>query len=114
MTTSQFKVGDVVRMRNGRNYISEPITITKQYKNGNLLVDGKQFSVDGWQRGGSSWDSMCLMLDGSDECRKALHKVWRDVAERTVAQSIRRVSDETLRSALQEIKTAQAAEKVQP
>lgn len=67
-----FKVGDVVRIHYDRGNLSEAVKIDKQHANGNLLVAGKQFSVNGYRRGGHAYAIDRLILDGSDECKKII------------------------------------------
>jgi len=84
MTESKFKIGDRVRIftsgRGGFDGFSKVFTIEKQHKgNGNFIVNGAQFRPWGSEVTGRShaWRSSQLIIDGSDECAKAIANVHK-------------------------------------
>ena len=77
MNDHKFKVGDVVYVQ-GDGLLTGPCTIEKTHKgNGNVYVNGVQYSVHGTSRGDRVWSYTRLLLDGSPALLAAQRKQRR-------------------------------------
>lgn len=116
MSAATFKIGDVVRVVTVSAYgravtrISGPVTIEKQHKsNGNLIVNGAQFSVFGDHRSSSYQTSSYLVHEGSGELanwqnRKARHDLECQCVFMLRSLSVDDVPDEKLATLLAALK----------
>lgn len=97
MGSYEFKVGDRVVIPYGgfsTHGFNGPFTVEKQYKNGNLLVDGKQYRPDGWSTKRDLWSRSYLVLVGSDEHKRLVAASMRASLARFLNEAAKNLRDE--------------------